>query len=186
MAETTAKERRRVAFTDLNTGNSEKKFRRFSYLEKGEYTVNTDILEYDENDLLTVEFSNETSKIMVYISSFDGVAYTAPFKGEYENKSFHLSKVAAHTLKGSSLKNANAIVRKSPTWEQAVRDLRAAYGVKFKVKVTPVKVGTETPNEGEDVAVTRIWTNAKGEDISTEKLYEVKGVKHLYSIEKVD
>lgn len=186
MAENATKERRRVAFNDLNTGNSEKKFRRFSYLEKGEYTVNTDILEYDENDLLTIEFSNESSKVMVYISSFDGVAYTTPFKAEYENKSFHLSKVTAHTLKGAALKNANAVVRKAPTWEQAVRDLRSAYGVTFKVKVTPVKIGTEAPEDGTDVAVTRIWANAKGEDISTEKLYEVKGVKHLYSIEKVD
>lgn len=185
MAENSAKERRRVAFDQMNSGNSEKKFRRFSYLEKGEYTVNTDILEYDENDLLTVEFSNESAKVMVYISSFDGVAYTTPFKTEYENTSFHLSKVTAHTLKGAALKNANAVVRKAPTWEQAVRDLRAAFGVTFKVKVSPVKIGTETPNIGDDVAVSRIWED-NGKDVSDQKLYEVKGVKHLYSIEKVD
>lgn len=185
MAETTAKERRRVAFDQMNSGNSEKKFRRFSYLEKGEYIVNTDVLEYDENDLLTIEFSNESSKVMVYISSFDGVAYTTPFKTEYENTSFHLSKVTAHTLKGAALKNANAVVRKAPTWEQAVRDLRAAFGVTFKVKVSPVKIGTETPNIGDDVAVSRIWED-NGVDVSEKKLYEIKGVKHLYSIEKVD
>lgn len=185
MAETTAKERRRVAFNEMNTGNSEKKFRRFSYLEKGEYTVNTDSLEYDENDLLTIEFSNEISKVMVYISSFDGVAYTTPYKAEYENTRFHLSKVSAHTLKGAALKNANAIVRKANSWEQAVRDLRTAFGATFKVKVTPVKVGTETPNVGDDVAISRIW-ESNGTNISDQKLYEIKGVKHLYSIEKVD
>lgn len=185
MAENNAKVRRRVAFSEMNTGENEKSFRRFTYLEKGEYTVNTDILEYDENDLLTVEFSNATSKIMVYISSFDGVAYTTPYKSEYENSQFHLSKVTAHILKGAVLKNANAVVRKSPSWEQAVRDLRATFGVTFKVKVTPVKVGTETPNVGDDVAISRIWEK-NGENIADQKLYEIKGVKHLYSIEKVD
>lgn len=184
MAENNAKTRRRVAFDQMNSGENEKKFRRFSYLEKGEYTVNTNILEYDENELLTIEFSNATSKIMVYISSFDGVAYTTPYKEEYENQ-FHLSRVTAHTLKGAALKNANAIVRKAPSWEQAVRDLRAAFGVTFKVKVTPIKVGTETPNVGDDVAVSRIWEK-DGVKIADQKLYEIKGVKHLYSIEKVD
>ena len=185
MAENNAKTRRRVAFDQMNSGENEKKFRRFSYLEKGEYTVNTNILEYDENELLTIEFSNATSKIMVYISSFDGVAYTTPYKSEYENTQFHLSKVTAHTLKGAVLKNANAVVRKAQSWEQAVRDLRAAFGVTFKVKVTPVKVGTETPNVGDDVAVSRIWEK-DGANIADQKLYEIKGVKHLYSIEKVD
>lgn len=185
MAENNAKTRRRVAFNEMNTGTNEKKFRRFSYLEKGEYTVNTDSLEYDENDLLTIEFSNESSKVMVYISSFDGVAYTTPYKTEYENSQFNLSKVTAHTLKGATLKNVNAIVRKANSWEQAVRDLRAAFGVTFKVKVTPVKVGTETPNAGDDVAVSRIWER-NGTNIADQKLYEIKGVKHLYSIEKVD
>lgn len=185
MAENNAKARRRVAFDQMNSGENEKRFRRFSYLEKGEYTVNTNVLEYDENELLTVEFSNATSKIMVYISSFDGVAYTTPYKSEYENAQFHLSKVTAHTLKGATLKNANAVVRKANSWEQAVRDLRAAFGVTFKVKVTPVKVGTETPNVGDDVAVSRIWAR-DGVNIADQKLYEVKGVKHLYSIEKVD
>ena len=185
MAENNAKTRRRVAFSEMNTGENEKSFRRFTYLEKGEYTVNTDVLEYDENELLTVEFSNETSKIMVYISSFDGVAYTTPYKSEYENSQFHLSKVTAHILKGAVLKNANSVVRKSPSWEQAVRDLRTTFGVTFKVKVTPVKVGTETPNVGDDVAVSRIWEK-NGVNIADQKLYEVKGVKHLYSIEKVD
>ena len=169
----------------MNSGENEKKFRRFSYLEKGEYTVNTNILEYDENELLTIEFSNATSKIMVYISSFDGVAYTTPYKVEYDNTQFHLAKVTAHTLKGVSLKNANAVVRKAPSWEQAVRDLRTAFGATFKVKVTPVKVGTETPNVGDDVAVSRIWEK-NGVNIADQKLYEIKGVKHLYSIEKVD
>lgn len=185
MAENNAKTRRRVAFSEMNTGENEKSFRRFSYLEKGEYIVNTDVLEYDENDLLTVEFSNEISKIMVYISSFDGVAYTTPYKSEYENTQFHLSKVTAHTLKGAVLKNANAVVRKAQSWEQAVRDLRATFGVTFKVKVTPVKVGTETPNVGDDVAVSRLWAK-NGINIADQKLYEIKGVKHLYSIEKVD
>lgn len=185
MAENATKERRRVAFNEMNTGNSEKKFRRFSYLEKGEYTVNTDSLEYDENDLLTIEFSNESARVMVYVSSFDGVAYTTPFKAEYENSQFHLSKVTAHTLKGAALKNANAVVRKAPTWEQAVRDLRATFGVTFKVKVTPVKIGSETPEVGADVAVTRVWED-NGVDISEKKIYEIKGIKHLYSIEKVD
>lgn len=185
MAENNAKTRRRVAFSEMNTGENEKKFRRFTYLEKGEYTVNTDILEYDENSLLTVEFSNATSKIMVYISSFDGVAYTTPYKTEYENTQFNLTKVTAHTLKGAVLKNANAVVRKAPSWEQAVRDLRTSFGVTFKVKVTPVKVGSETPNVGDDVAVSRIWEK-NGENIADQKLYEIKGVKHLYSIEKVD
>lgn len=185
MAENNAKTRRRVAFDQMNSGENEKKFRRFSYLEKGEYTVNTNILEYDENELLTVEFSNETSRIMVYISSFDGVAYTTPYKNEYENSQFYLPKVTAHTLKGASLKNANAVVRKASSWEQAVRDLRTSFGVTFKVKVTPVKVGTETPNVGDDVAVSRIWEKG-GVNIADQKLYEIKGVKHLYSIEKVD
>ena len=185
MAENNAKTRRRVAFDQMNSGENEKKFRRFSYLEKGEYTVNTNILEYDENELLTIEFSNATSKIMVYISSFDGVAYTTPYKVEYDNTQFHLAKVTAHTLKGVSLKNANAVVRKAPSWEQAVRDLRTAFGATFKVKVTPVKVGTETPNVGDDVAVSRIWEK-NGVNIADQKLYEIKGVKHLYSIEKVD
>ena len=185
MAENDSKTRRRVAFDQMNSGENEKKFHRFSYIEKGEYIVNTDMLEYDENELLTVEFSNETSKIFVYISSFDGVAYTTPYKSEYENNQFHLTKVTAHTLKGAALKNANAIVRKSPSWEQAVRDLRAAFGATFKVKVTPIKVGTETPNVGDDVAVSRIWEK-DGVKIADQKLYEIKGVKHLYSIEKVD
>lgn len=185
MAENAEKSRRRVAFDQMNSGNAEKKFRRFSYLEKGEYVVNTNVLEYDENELLTIEFSNESSKVMVYISSFDGVAYTTSYKSEYENSQFHLSKVTAHTLKGAALKNANAIVRKASSWEQAVRDLRTAFGVTFKVKVTPVKVGSEAPNVGDDVAVSRIWAK-DGVNIADQKLYELKGVKHLYSIEKVD
>lgn len=185
MAENSEKSRRRVTFDTMNTGENEKKFRRFTYLEKGEYIVNTDVLEYDENELLTIEFSNESAKIMVYISSFDGVAYTTPYKSEYENSQFHLSKVTAHTLKGAALKNANAVVRKASSWEQAVRDLRTAYGKTFKVKVTPVKIGTETPEDGADVAVSRIWQD-NGVNVSEKKLYEIKGVKHLYSIEKVD
>lgn len=180
-----AKTRRRVAFNQINSGENEKKFRRFSYLEKGVYTVNTDLLEYDENELLTVAFENATSNIFVYISSFDGVAYTTPYKDKYEEENqFNLSKVTAHTLKGAALKDVNAIVRKAQSWEQAVRDLRAAFGVTFKVKVTPIKVGTETPSVGEDVAVSRIWEK-DGVKIA-EKLYELKGVKYLYSMEKVD
>lgn len=180
MAENNAKTRRRVAFDQMNSGDAEKKFHRFQYIENGTYTVDTNELEYDENDLLTIKFSNESSVVWVYISSFDGVAYTTKYKSEYENAEFSLSKVVAHTLKGSALKNANKVVRKAPSWEQAVRDLRAEFGVTFKVKVTQIAIGAEDPEEGAEVAVTRLWDK---KDDSGKKYYTIKGVKHLYSME---
>ena len=181
MAENSSEQKEReVTFDGMNTGENEKKFNRFQYIENGTYTVDTNKLKYDKNGLLTIKFTNESSVTWVYIASFDGVAYTTKYKSEYENAEFSLSKVVAHILKGSALKNANKIVRKAPSWEQAVRDLRAEFGTTFKVKVTQIAIGTEDPEEGADVAVTRLWNK---KDDSGKKYYTIKGVKHLYSME---
>lgn len=115
----------------------------------------------------------------LYLSSFDGVAFVAPFKlirdGKYDGK------VKAIRLTDDQVGDANLAYRSCTTQVEFIKLLleHTDNGI-CKIDVKIIDVGTETPKTNDNVAVERDWENTES------KTYLLKGVKHLYSISFVD
>ena len=170
---------------------------RVCYLEKG---TNTIILDEKVEDCLQCHTSgkeNETTgKIRyyysvkciapsgnvfrLYLSSFDGVAFTVPFKAIKDNNTYS-GKVKAVRLTDEQIGDANTAYRGCSTQVEFIRLLleHTDNGV-CNINVKIIDVGTETPKSTDVVAVERDWDNKNS------KVYTLKGVKHLYSISFVD
>lgn len=169
---------------------------RICYLENG---INTIILNESDKESLqchTTGKANETTgKIRyyysvkcvapsgnvfrLYLSSFDGVAFVAPFKLLKDNK--YNGKVKAVRLEDDQIGDANTAYRGCSTQVEFIRLLleHTDNGV-CKIDVKIIDVGSETPKANDVVAVERDWENTES------KTYLLKGVKHLYAISFVD
>ena len=169
---------------------------RICYLENG---VNTIILDENISDSLqchtTGKANEQTGKVRyyysvkcqapsgnvfrLYLSSFDGVAFIAPFKLIKDGK--YNGKVKAIRLDDEQVGDANAAYRGCSTQVEFIKLLleHTKDGI-CKVNVNIIDVGTESPKATDVVAVERDWENADS------KTYTLKGVKHLYSISFVD
>lgn len=169
---------------------------RICYLENG---INTIILNESDKESLqchTTGKANEgTGKIRyyysvkciapsgnvfrLYLSSFDGVVFVAPYKllkdGKYDGK------VKAIRLDDEQAGDANAAYRGCTKQVEFIHLLleHTKDGV-CNINVKIIDVGTETPKANDVVAVERDWENTES------KTYLLKGVKHLYSISFVD
>lgn len=115
----------------------------------------------------------------LYLSSFDGVAFVAPFKLIKDGK--YNGKVKAIRLEDDQVGDANLAYRGVSTQVEFIRLLleHTESGV-CKIDVKIIDIGSETPKVNDRVAVERDWENADS------KTYLLKGVKHLYSISFVD
>lgn len=169
---------------------------RVCYLENG---INTIILDEKVEDCLqchTTGKANETTGKMryyysvkciapsgnvfrLYLSSFDGVAFTAPFKLIKDNK--YNGKVKAISLSDEQVGDANTAYRGCSTQVEFIHLLleHTDNGI-CKIDVKIIDVGSENPKANDVVAVERDWDNTDS------KTYLLKGVKHLYSISFVD
>lgn len=114
----------------------------------------------------------------LYLSSFDGVAFVAPFKLIKDGK--YNGKVKAKRLDDDQVGDANLAYRGVTTQVEFIRLLlkHTDDGI-CKIDVKIIDVGTESPKASDVVAVERDWENES-------KTYLLKGVKHLYSISFVD
>lgn len=168
---------------------------RVCYLEEGENTI---ILDEKVEDCLqchTTGKANETTgKIRyyysvkcvapsgnvfrLYLSSFDGVAFVAPYKSIKDNT--YKGKVKAVRLADEQIGDANSAYRGCTTQVEFIHLLleHTENGV-CNINVKIVDIGTDTPKATDTVAVERDWD-------SDSKVYTLKGVKHLYSISFVD
>lgn len=115
----------------------------------------------------------------LYLSSFDGVVFVAPFKLLKDNK--YNGKVKAIRLSDEQVGDANTAYRGCSTQVEFIHLLleHTENGV-CKIDVKIIDVGTENPKVADMVAVERDW------DSTDSKTYTLKGVKHLYSISFVD
>lgn len=115
----------------------------------------------------------------LYLSSFDGVVFVAPFKLLKDNK--YNGKVKAVRLTDEQAGDANLTYRSCTTQVEFIRLLleHTKDGV-CNIDVKIIDVGSETPKGNDMVAVERDWENAES------KTYLLKGVKHLYAISFVD
>ena len=115
----------------------------------------------------------------LYLSSFDGVAFVAPFKLLKDNK--YTGKVKAVRLTDEQVGEANTAYRGCSTQVEFIHLLleHTKDGV-CNINVKIIDIGTESPKTNDIVAVERDWEQ---EDSKT---YVLKGVKHLYSISFVD
>ena len=168
---------------------------RICYLENG---INTIILNESDKESLqchTTGKANEAGKVRYYysvkciapsgnvfrlfLSSFDGVAFVAPFKLLKDNK--YNGKVKAVRLNDEQVGDANTAYRGCSTQVEFIRLLleHTDNGV-CNINVKIVDVGTETPKSADVVAVERDWEQPDS------KVYTLKGVKHLYAISFVD
>lgn len=169
---------------------------RVCYLENG---VNTIVLDEKVEDCLqchTTGKANETTGKMRYyysvkciapsgnvfrlfLSSFDGVAFTAPFKLIKDNK--YNGKVKAIRLSDEQIGDANTAYRGCSTQVEFIHLLleHTKDGL-CKIDVKIIDIGTDAPKSTDVVAVERDWDNTDS------KTYLLKGVKHLYSISFVD
>ena len=178
------------------TPEKEGEIYRICYLESG---INTIVLNENVKDSLqchtTGKANENTGKIRyyysvkciapsgntfrLYLSSFDGVAFTAPFKLLKDNK--YNGKVKAVRLTDEQIGDANLAYRKCSTQVEFIKILleHTKDGV-CKIDVKIIDIGKETPKVNDSVAVERDWENADS------KTYLLKGVKHLYAISFVD
>lgn len=115
----------------------------------------------------------------LYLSSFDGVAFVAPFKALKDGK--YNGKVKAVGLSDTQVGDANTAYRGCATQVEFIRLLlkHIKNGV-CNIDVKIIEIGSENPKATDVVAVERDWEN---EDTKT---YTLKGVKHLYAISFVD
>lgn len=169
---------------------------RICYLENG---INIIILNESDKESLqrhtTGKANEQTGKIRyyysvkciapsgntfrLYISSFDGVVFVAPFKLLKDNK--YNGKVKAIRLTDEQVGDANLAYRSCTTQVEFIRLLlEHTKDGACNINVKVINVGTETPKATDVVAVERDWDNKDS------KVYTLKGVKHLYSISFVD
>lgn len=116
----------------------------------------------------------------LYLSSFDAVAFTAPYGVVKEDKHYN-GKVKAVRLTDSQMGTANMAYRQCTTQAEMLKILleHTKQG-KCHINVKVINIGAENPNSDKtQVAVERDWTK-------DEKTYVLKGVKHLYSISFAD
>lgn len=115
----------------------------------------------------------------LFLSSFDGVAFVAPYKLLKDGK--YTGKVKAVRLTDDQVGDANIAYRNCTTQVEFIRLLleHTKDGV-CKIDVKIIDIGSETPKVNDNVAVERDWENADT------KTYTLKGVKHLYAISFVD
>lgn len=115
----------------------------------------------------------------LYLSSFDGVAFVAPFKAIKDN--VYKGKVKAIRLTDEQVGDTNTAYRGCTTQVEFIKLLleHTNNGV-CNIDVKIIDVGSESPKVNDLVAVERDWENADS------KVYTLKGVKHLYSISFVD
>lgn len=168
---------------------------RVCYLENG---INTIMLDENVKDSLqchTTGKANDNGKIRyyysvkcqapsgntfrLYLSSFDGVAFVAPYKLLKDGK--YTGKVKAIRLTDEEVGDANTAYRNCTTQVEFIRLLleHTDNGV-CKLDVKIIDIGKETPKVNDVVAVERDWDNTDS------KVYTLKGVKHLYSISFAD
>ena len=116
----------------------------------------------------------------LYLSSFDSVAFTAPYGAVKEGKRYD-GKVKAVRLTDAQIGTANAAYRACTTQAEMLRILlNHTKKGKCRLMVKVITIGAENPNSDKtQVAVERDWTK-------DEKVYALKGVKHLYSISFAD
>ncbi len=116
----------------------------------------------------------------LYLSSFDAVAFTAPYGAVKENKHY-TGKVKAVRLTDSQLGTANTAYRACTTQAEMLKILlNHTKNGKCRLLVKVINIGAESPNSDKtQVAVERDWSK-------DQKEFTLKGVKHLYSISFVD
>lgn len=112
----------------------------------------------------------------LYLSSFDAVAFTAPY-GTVKEEKRYAGKVKAVRLSEAQMGTANSAYRACTTQAEMLKILlEHTKGGKCRLSVKVINIGAENPNSDKtQVAVERDWTK-------DEKVYTLKGVKHLYSI----
>lgn len=116
----------------------------------------------------------------LYLSSFDAVAFTAPYSMVKDGKHYE-GKVKAVRLTDAQIGTANAAYRQCTTQAEMLKILldHTKKG-KCRLVVKVINVGAENPSSDKtQVAVERDWSKDSKE-------YLLKGVKHLYSISFVD
>lgn len=140
----------------------------------------------DSNGKLHYYFSVKCSDpsgnvFRLYLSSFDAVAFTAPYGVVKDNKHYE-GKVKAVRLTDAQVGSANVAYRACTTQAEMLQILLDhTKNGKCHLQVKVVSIGTESPNSDKtQVAVERDW------DSNDSKVYTLKGVKHLYSISFVD
>lgn len=116
----------------------------------------------------------------LFLSSFDGIAFTVPYGMVKEEKRYS-GKVKAVRLTDAQIGNANLAYRACTTQAEMLQILlNHTKNGKCRLSVKVINIGAENPNSDKtQVAVERDWTK-------DEKTYVLKGVKHLYSISFVD
>lgn len=116
----------------------------------------------------------------LYLSSFDSVAFTAPY-GVVKDGKHYGGKVKAVRLTDEQVGTANAAYRACTTQAEMLQTLLDhTKNGKCRLNVKVINVGAENPNSDKtQVAVERDWSKDSKE-------YTLKGVKHLYSISFVD
>lgn len=169
---------------------------RICYLENG---INSIILDENVANSLQCHTSGEPNKttgkiryyysvkciapsgntFRLYLSSFDGVVFVAPFKLIKDGK--YNGKVKAIRLEDEQAGDANLAYRSCTTQVEFIRLLleHTKDGV-CKIDVKIIDIGTDAPKSNDVVAVERDWENTES------KTYLLKGVKHLYAISFVD
>lgn len=116
----------------------------------------------------------------LFLSSFDGVAFTAPY-GVMKDGKLYTGKVKANRLSDAQVGSANLAYRSCTTQGEMLKVLlEHTKKGKCRLNVKVVNIGAENPSSDKtQVAVERDWSKDSKE-------YTLKGVKHLYSISFVD
>lgn len=116
----------------------------------------------------------------LYLSSFDGVVFTAPY-GVVKDNQVYKGRVKDNHLTDAQMGDANIAYRGVENQHKMLKILlqHTKNGI-CKIKVKVIAIGAENPSADKtQVAVERDWSKE-------EKEYTFKGVKHLYSISFVD
>ena len=187
-----------IAISEVkNLSNEEKEKQgeiyRVCYLEDGENIVILDDKDpeslqrhtsgkTDSNGKLHYYFSVKCADpsgnvFRLYLSSFDAVAFTAPYGMVKDNKHYE-GKVKAVRLTDAQVGSANTAYRACTTQAEMLQILLDhTKNGKCHLQVKVVSIGAENPNSDKtQVAVERNWDNPDNKE------YIFKGVKHLYSI----
>lgn len=116
----------------------------------------------------------------LFLSSFDAVAFTAPYGMVKEDKRYS-GKVKAVRLTDAQMGTANMAYRACTTQAEMLQILlNHTKNGKCRLSVKVINIGAENPSSDKtQVAVERDWSK-------DEKVYTLKGVKHLYSISFAD
>lgn len=116
----------------------------------------------------------------LFLSSFDAVAFTAPYGTVKEGKRYS-GKVKAVRLTDDQVGDANIAYRNCTTQAEMLKEmLNHTKKGKCRLIVKVINIGAENPNSDKtQVAVERDWSK-------DQKEYALKGVKHLYSISFAD